>query len=257
MISSGKLKFLVCIAVFAAVLLFPDIGRSQEVNIICHNCSVTDAERNSIQKVAEFESSFFKEVLGERRKKHKLEINVYNDDTSFIKAQRRSLWHIISETGCYNPIFNKLLVLKWSRFLPTVYHETSHAVYDHYACIRPTWADEGLAEYFKSATFDSSGNVVLHENSIRLKDMKSYVADSAFSVEPALRGSHREFHGKRQHYFYSMSWGIVYFLRTKHDDVFKRILKKISRGRCSVRITNREYPGGIGQLEKDMIQFYQ
>lgn len=230
---------------------------AQVVKIKAHDCTVTEEEQKSIQKVAEFETAFFRETLGERRKTHKLDIDVYKSDSAFLKAQKRSLWHIISETGVYNPLFNKLIVLKWSRFLPTVYHETSHAIYDHYACIRPTWADEGLAEYFKSAIFDSLGNIQLRRNELRTKDMKAYVADSTFSVKPVLSGSHRKFHGKQQHYFYSMSWGIVYFLRTQHDDVFKRILRKISNGRCSVRVTEKEYPGGIAQLEKDLIQFYK
>lgn len=254
------LEYVISTMRFSGFLLLMFVTTSaicQEVEIICHDCKVTDEERSNIQKVAEFETAFFKEVLGDRRRKHKLDIDVYKSDSAFIKAQRRSLWHIISETGVYNPVFNKLIVLKWSRFLPTCYHECSHAIYDHYACVRPTWADEGLAEYFKSAVFDSLGNIQLRRNEQRAKDMKIYVADSLFSIEPVLQGSHRKFHGKQQHYFYSMSWGIVYFFRTQHDDIFKRILKKISKGRCSVRVTDKEYPGGIAQLEKDLIQFYK
>ena len=230
---------------------------AQKIDIECKGCTVSTHEVEHIRKVAEFESAFFKGVFGERRKEHAISIHIYEDQKAFLRAQRRSMWHIISETGVYNPIWNTVLVHKWARYLQTCYHESSHAIYDHYAPFRPSWIDEGMAEHFKSAQFDSLENITLSGNPSRRKDMKQYVADSAFSVEKVLRASHRKFHTAGRHYYYSMSWGIVYFLRMKNDTVFKEILRRVSKGRCSVKVVDEEYPGGMEQLRKDLIEYYK
>jgi phenylpropionate dioxygenase-like ring-hydroxylating dioxygenase large terminal subunit len=196
-------------------------------------------------------------VFGEKRRDAKIRIKIYGEEKDFFQAQRLSVWHIISETGVYNPFWNHIIVHKWSRFLPTCFHEASHAVYNHYALFRPSWIDEGLAEYFKTATFDSLGEVHFHVNNYRRADMKKFVSDSAFTIREVLRASARKFHGKNSTFFYSTGWGIVYFLRTKHDAVFSRILLSVSRGIRSAKVIEQEYPGGVLQLEKDLVAFYR
>lgn len=231
---------------------------SQKVEFHCHNWMLTEDEKAKIQKVAEYESAYFEEVFG-KGQEPTIRMHFYGDEKDFIRAQRRSVTRIISETGIYNPISNKILVVKWSRFMATSYHELSHAIYHHYSHVRPNWIDEGMAEYFKSATFDSLGNITLHENSFRRKDMKKYVADSCFTIRNALTAASGKFHNSKDSINYnSMSWGIVYFLRTQHDDIFKRILFDTSKLYVrSAKAIEKYYPGGVRRLEKDLAEFYR
>lgn len=239
------------------LLLLTTSVAAQRLEIDCYGCSLTKEDTLKISKVAAEEEKYFAGVFGEKCRDARVRIKIYGEEKDFFQAQRLSVWHIISETGVYNPFWNHIIVHKWSRFLPTCFHEASHAVYHHYALFRPTWIDEGLAEYFKTAQFDSLGNISFHANIYRLNDMKRFVSDSAFTIRDVLRASARKFHGKNSTYFYSSGWGIVYFLRTTHDDVFSRILLRVSKGVRSEKVIREEYPGGLVQLEKDLVAFYR
>lgn len=240
------------------LILICGTGYAQKIQFHCHNWTLTEDEKAKIQKVAEYEAAYFEEVFG-RWQKPTIRMHFYGDEKDFIRAQRRSVTRIISETGIYNPISNKILVVKWSRFMATSYHELSHAIYHHYSHVRPNWIDEGMAEYFKSATFDSLGNITLHENSFRRKDMKKYVTDSCFTIRNALSASSGKFHNSKDSINYnSMSWGIVYFLCTQHDGIFRRILFDTSRLYVrSAKAIDKYYPGGVRRLEKDLVEFYR
>lgn len=246
------------ILVMSACLLICSVLTAQKIQFHCHGWTLTEDEKAKIQAVAEYESAFFAEVFG-KRQEPTIRMHFYGDEKEFIRKQRRSVTRIISETGIYNPISNKILVVKWSRFMATSYHELSHAVYHHYSHVRPDWIDEGLAEYFKSATFDSLGNITLHENSFRRKNMKKYVADSSFTIRKTISARAGKFHNNKDSINYnSVSWGIVYFLRTQHDDIFRRILFDISRIYMrSANAIDKHYPGGVRRLEMDLVEFYK
>lgn len=232
------------------------VSPAQKIRYDFHDCSISADEQSRIQTVATYENAFFSDVFG-TKSEPKLHIRMYADSTDFNRAQFLSVFHIISETGVYNPFYNHIIVLKWSRFIATTYHECSHAIYHHYCLLHPVWLDEGLAEYFKTATVDSAGQVTIHENAYRKSMMKKYVADSAFSLEKMLTVRQRRFHGKQHNYFYTMGWAVVYFLRTQHDDIFKKILRKSKSRRKCKRAIELEYPGGIVQLENDLRKFYR
>lgn len=243
---------------FLLLFLNASAACAQTIEFNCHGWVLTEDEKSKIQKVAEYESAYFEEVFG-KQQEPTIRMHFYGDEKEFVRKQRRSVTRIISETGIYNPVSNKILVVKWPRFMATSYHELSHAVYHHYSHVRPNWIDEGLAEYFKSATFDSTGHITLHDNPYRRKDMKKYVADSCFTIRKALSAPMRKFHSSIDSVNYnSMSWGIVYFLRTQHDEIFKRILFDTSRLYIrSAKAIEKHYPGGVRRLEMDLVEFYK
>jgi hypothetical protein len=229
---------------------------AQRIDFDCRACTLSDNEKWKIQKVAEYETAYFTQVFGPRNEQT-IHMRIYEDEKKFRNAQLRSVWHIISETGTYNPFTKQILVLKWQRFLGTSYHEASHAVYHHFSNVRPTWIDEGMAEYFKNVSFDSLGNISIHQSPGRSQDMRRYVADSTFSILTTIKGSRRRFHSHENTYYYSVSWGIVYYLQTEHAEIFKSILRDVKKGNKSEKAIEREYAGGVMQLDKDLIAYYK
>jgi len=241
---------------FPFLLLISFAASAQKVNFDCRACTISESDKWKIQKVAEYETAYFTEVFGPRSQQT-ISIRVYEDEKKFRRAQRRSVWHIISETGTYNPFSHQILVLKWARFLGTSYHETSHAIFHHFSNVRPTWLDEGMAEYFKNVAFDSLGNISIHQSPGRSQDMRRYVSDSTFSVLSTIKGSRHHFHSPENTYYYSVSWGIVYFLKTEHPEVFKSILRDVKAGIKSEKTIETHYSGGIKQMEKDIVTYYR
>lgn len=241
---------------FIFVFLISFAATAQKIVFDCRHCTISENDKWKIQKVAEYETAYFTEVFGPRSEQT-INIRIYEDEKKFKNAQRRSVWHIISETGTYNPFTKQILVLKWSRFLGTSYHEVSHAIFHHFSNVRPTWLDEGVAEYFKNVKFDSLGNISIHQSPGRSQDMRKYVADSAFSILHTIKGSRHRFHSAENTYYYSMSWGIVYFLKTEHPAIFKSLLLDAKAGIKSEKTIEKNYVGGVKRLEKDLIEYYR
>lgn len=230
---------------------------AQRMQYDCRGCTLSADDSMRFQVIAEYETDYFGEVFGAQRTQT-IRIRMYGDEKKFMSAQRKLVGRIISETGVYVPVVKLVLVYKWPRYVATTYHEMSHAIFHHYARFRPTWIDEGVAEYFKMAAIDSLEEITILPHIYRSQQMRLFVTDSAtFSILPTIKASHRKFHTRKETRHYSISWGIVYFLRTEHDDIFERILYKLGTGRRSEKTLNEEYPGGIAQLEKDMIRFYK
>lgn len=243
-------------AAFFILFLLAGTLLSQKIHYDLRNCTLTESEKWKIQKMAEHETAFFADVLGGRRKQT-IRLRIYGDEKMFMKGQRRAVGHVISETGVYSPGKRLVLVHKWTRFMATIYHEMSHAIYHHHSNVRPTWVDEGIAEYFKGGVVDSLGNITFHEVAWRKKEMKKYVSDSSFSIRKTLNASYRKFHGRNETVHYTKSWAIVYFLRTNHDEIFKLILYNVSVGIKSEKAIEDHYVGGLEQLESDLVSFYK
>lgn len=240
------------------IFLFLSAGQleAQKIQYDLRQCTLTTDDKWKIQKVAEYETAFFADVFGPRRKQT-IRIRIYGEEKKFRLGQRQAVGRVISETGVYSPLKRLVVVHKWSRYLATCYHECVHAIYHHHSNVRPTWIDEGMAEYFKMAEIDSLGNITIKEHAFRKQQMKKFVSDSSFSICRTLRASHRKFHSRKETRYYTISWGIVYFLRTRHDDIFKLILYNVSAGIKSEKAIEDHYVGGMVQLEKDLVEFYK
>lgn len=230
---------------------------AQRMQYDCRGCTLSAEDQARFQIVAEYETDYFGEIFG-RQRSQTIRIRMFGDEKKFFCAQRKLIGRVISETGMYAPLPKLVMVYKWPRYLATTYHEMSHAVFHHHARFRPTWIDEGIAEYFKMASIDSMENITIAPHIFRSQQMRTAVTDSvSFSIRPTINASHRKFHKPVETSHYSISWGIVYFLRTQHDDIFAKVLYKVGTGRGSEKTLEAEYPGGIAQLERDMIRFYK
>lgn len=244
----GYLLFFLCIGGFL---------HAQRLQYDCRGCTLSVDDQKKFQVMAEYETDYFSEIFGAQRSQT-IRIRMYGDEKKFLAAQRRLIGRVISESGMYAPLQKLVLVYKWPRYMATTYHEMSHAIFHQYARFRPTWIDEGIAEYFKMAVIDSMENITIAPHIFRSQQMRTFVSDSAaFTIRPTINAGNRKFHQRRETSYYSVSWGIVYFLRTQHDDIFSSVLYKLGTGKRSEKTLEEEYPGGIAQLEKDMIRFYK
>jgi len=239
------------------ILLFIFAGLSaQRIQYDCRGCTLSADDKQKFRVMAEYERDYFSDVFGVQRMQT-IRIRMYGDEQKFRNAQRKLVGKIISETGVYAPVPKLVLIYKWPRYLATTYHEMSHAIFHQHARWRPDWLDEGIAEYFKPAVIDSLENVTIGPHIFRLQEMRKYTTDStSFSILPTIRASHRKFHARKETRHYTISWGVVYYLRTFHDDIFSTILYKVGTGNGSEKTLEAEYPGGIKQLEKDMVRYY-
>jgi hypothetical protein len=244
------------IRLLVAFLLISIGISAQRIHYDCRNCTLSTDDKNKFRIMAEYETEYFSDVFGAQRSQT-IRIRMFGDEDKFRSAQRKLVGKIISETGLYVPVAKLVMVYKWSRYMSTTYHEMCHAIFHHHARWRPDWIDEGIAEYFKTATIDSLENVTIGPHIFRLQEMRKFTADSAsFSILPTIKASHRKFHARKENKHYTISWAIVYYLRTFHDDKFELILYRIGTGRNSITVIEEEYPGGVKQLETDMIRYY-
>lgn len=229
---------------------------AQKIQYDCRGCTLPDSAKHNIQKIAEYETAYFAEVFGSKRKQH-IRIRYYADQEKFRKAQRLQLGRVVSQTGVYATASRLVMVFKSERFLQTSFHECTHAVYHHHAVFRPDWINEGLAEYFSGAVIDSTGNVTIDPIWGRKLEMRKMVGDSSFSFTRTIRASYNKFHRFHESENYTISWGLVYYLRMQYDELFSTILYKVSHGVRSETVLEDEYPGGLEQLRKDLVRFYK
>lgn len=87
--------------------------------------------------------------------------------------------------------------------------------------------------------------------------MRALIKSGRLNIDPLLGFSYKRFHLWHENRNYSLSWGIVNYLMTMHRDTFGIILYRIGTGTDSLNAINAEYPGGVDQLEKDMVAFYK
>ena len=225
--------------------------RAQKIRYNTQACTLTVTDKFKIQSVLNFESDYFKEVFGP--KKHAtVYINVYGDRKLYKKKDPPP-----GSQGFYRSGGKAVHVLYSSQYLHTCFHESSHAMFDVYAKNHPTWIDEGIAEYFEYSSVDTLGNVRVLESRYRKSEMKQAVKDGQLNISHLFGFSYLRFHVWREDHNYTLSWGVVNFMMKTHKKEFGTILYRIGTGVDSKKAIDDEYPGGVTQLEKDMVQHYK
>lgn len=224
---------------------------AQKIRYNTQACTLSVLDKSKIQSVVEFEAAYYTEVFG-AKKLPVVFINVYGERKLYNKKNPPP-----GSQGFYRPGSKTVYVLYSPEYLYTCYHESSHALFDVFAKNRPTWINEGIATYFEYAKVDTAGVVKIFAPKSRLREMKSMVSSGQLKISSLLDRGYRFFHWWREHRNYTLSWGIVNYLMTMHRDVFGTILYRIGTGSDSEKTINEEYPGGVAQLEKDLVEYYK
>lgn len=240
--------------IFALLLGFLFAGNvlcAQKIRYNVQSCTLSVNDKFKIQSVAAHEAAYFTEVFG-AKKLPTVFINVYGKREQYKKKDPP-----MGSQGFYRPGSKQVYVLYSAGYLSTCYHESAHALFDAFAKHRPTWINEGIATYFEYAKVDSLGNVSISIPKGRREEMRSAVKSDQLDISKLIHYSHRRFHLWHEHRNYTMSWAIVSYLMTMHRDTFGTILYRIGTGTDSEKAINDEYAGGIAQLEKDLVKYYQ
>lgn len=237
-----------------AVVCFLIIGNilyAQKIRYNTQACSLSVEDKSKIQAVAEFEAAYFTEVFG-AKKRPTVYVNVYGERRLYNRKNPPN-----GSQGFYRSGSKAVYVLYSSAYLYTCYHELSHATFDAFARNKPTWLDEGIATYFESSRVDSTGRVEIFIPKSRKADMQKMAQSGNLNMSTLLNKSYKRFHLWRENRNYTMSWGIVNYFMAKHREMFGTILYRIGTSTDSVKAINDEYPGGVAQLEKDIVGFYK
>lgn len=232
-------------------LLFCTSLCAQKIRYNTQACTLSVMDKSKIQSVVEFEAAYYTEVFGPK-KLPAVFINVYGERKLYKKKNPPP-----GSQGFYRPGSKTVYVLYSYDYLYTCYHESSHALFDVFAKHRPTWLNEGIATYFEYAKVDTAGAVKIFAPKARKLEMKNMVASGELKITSLLDRGYRFFHLWREHRNYTLSWGIVNYLMTMHRDEFGTILYRIGTGTGSEKAINEEYPGGVAQLEKDLVEYYK
>jgi hypothetical protein len=231
------------------LLFLSSVTQAQKIRYNTQACTLSVNDKFKIQSVAEFEADYYADVFGTKRLPTVF-VNVYGEKKKYKKKDPPPQSQGFCRSG-------SVYVLYSDRYLNTCYHECSHALFGVFAKHKPTWIDEGIAEYFEHAKVDSTGSVRIYAAKYRMDAMRSIVKSGRFKIGPLLGFSYRRFHLWRESKNYSLSWGIVNYLMTMHRETFGTILYRIGTGTESVKAINDEYTGGVPQLEKDIVEYYK
>jgi len=62
-----------------------------------------------------------------------------------------------------------------------------------------------------------------------------------------------------ENYYSTLSWAMIFFIksRTDGDDILRSILLDLKKGQSSKITVTNNYPGGINNLENDLINFFR
>lgn len=235
---------------FLWLLLAGNALCAQKVRYNVQACTLSVTDKSKIQSVVEFEAAYFAEVFGPK-KVPALTVNVYGERKLYKKRNPPP-----GSQGFYPPGTRMVYVLYSAAYLNTCYHESSHVMFDVFAKHKPTWINEGVAEYFEFAKVDSAGTVSIYAPKWRKTAMREIVSGGELKISGLLDRKYRWFHSWRESRNYSLSWGIVYYLMTEHRDTFGTILYRIGTGTDSAKAINDAYTGGVEQLEKDLVEYY-
>lgn len=236
-------------------LLIPALSPAQKIRFVARKCVIPKEDQKQIQIMAEHEFAFFREVFG-NTKSPAIRITIYGDFDEFMKTQRSYPRYSRSSSGYFSPARREIAVYKQAGYLQTCYHEMSHAIYHMHCNSIPTWINEGLATYFEYASVDSLGKVHRNGSPYQKRRMKSVVAGRHFSVSRLVDLSHKKFHKYREGKHYSESWGIVYFLITKHPEDFYDLMRGLGNSKKSSDVLDGIYSGGIPKLNSDLVRYY-
>jgi tetratricopeptide (TPR) repeat protein len=142
-------------------------------------------------------------------------------------------------TGYYQRGQDRDFIVMSGRVLPRtltniVYHELTHYFLSRALAERPTWLNEGLAEYFATAEI-ADDNIYLgriSENSLRsLKTNRLLPLEEFFAVGP---DSPYYNETRKANVFYAQAWAFVHYMQNRRAEAFKLYIEALTQGRADL-----------------------
>ena len=238
------------------LLLFTSLffkSNAQNLHIKLEGAILTKEESQQIQESLQLQLGFYDDLFGGEVDK-KLSVRVYGKYDEYKKYAVEECNFTPTSHAFYSPKKDVMVIYKDKYFLPTFFHEMSHAILQKKCPSSPIWLNEGLADYFGSLKYTNEGfeNVVSgyriqtiltmssHEDKLKDFVLLPYAAWQKMDDSMA----------------YGLSWGIVFYLYYSQMDAFRKIVKNICEGQNSVQAIENGYPGGFKTFFKSFRKYY-
>lgn len=137
-------------------------------------------------------------------------------------------------------------------------HEAFHLFIDNiFKKDPPTWFNEGMGCYYEVAYFSGDSFIVNNVNKYRLGVAKEHINTKRWPKAKDLAGfSYDRFHSDDT-VDYSASWCLVYYLRNKNEDAFKKFVNDLVLGKSFLSSIRSNYKMDIKELEEDWIKYIE
>ncbi len=188
--------------------------------------------------------------------------NYFCSETAYKAYQRHLGVRNASNTGFFSLSHEEIVVMGHhpEQGRQTLMHEASHALLRSEKAAYSKWINEGLAEYFEGASWQSNKGFQVHPQTLKdtrvkallnqgeLPPLKAYLdlsnPDWQQLQSPRPVGS-------------SIAWSLVYYLMEngQNHSILRQLLRDQQAGMSTPESLETHYPGGLAQLEKDWHRF--
>jgi hypothetical protein len=254
-----------CFALVAAWAAMPALGGIRLV-LTEHGCTLSTAERQKIEEMLNTEWSFFRNLFP-LEETVEFNLHLFGDRQEYDRCYDTYKCHpprVNRPSGIYHICAGETIVYKDQAFCSTIQHEASHFLYHLKVANPPVWLNEGLATYFGQARME--GGRVIVDSRICNRCGRAHFWEplgrrlSAGQLVPLSqfftlgRGEWNLAVEQGQGWDnYNVAWSIVDFLcqTPAGVDILEALLKDSREVSDPVKVVERNYPGGVAQLEND------
>ena len=214
-------------------------------------------ERNQIAAGINFILGYYKQIFN-YGEDVPVKIRVFGKKARFMSYQEE-ISPFVSEVGFYSARYNEAVIngeRDKDEVIATIYHEANHAILTEKAPEVPLWINEGLAEYFERIVPKNDSVTIGHQDRRQFNLAQSLTAGNLPELSsylsswegPWKQNPQAEDEDKR-----SIAWSLVHYLMSteKGQETVIEILreKKQNPTLSSIDIINKNYPGGLEELE--------
>jgi|TARA_B100001964_G_C14178724_1_gene575128 hypothetical protein len=223
------------------------------------NCDITASEDSMINAVIDYEIEFYGSVF-ELDEDLEIKVKLFGDFDEYKKFQKENGSTASSNSGSYLGKIKTIIVYKKDGWIRTIFHEVSHRILRSAYNKPPKWINEGLAEYFEYIEV-IGGEFEVTTQSHKRKRLVRWVSEDNIDLDDFFGWTNDEWRSRsnKKNEFISstLSWGVVYFMMQKDENLIKKMLKSLSEKNSSKTTINYNYPGGISDLSADINKFYK
>lgn len=234
-------------------------GGGVNLEIFTEGYRLTQKERYRVEAGINFILGYYKQVFN-YSEDVPVKIRIFGKKARFMSYQE-GISPLVSEIGFYSPLY-KEAVINGDRskyeVIATIYHEANHAILTQKAPDLPLWINEGLAEYFERIVPKQDSVTIGHQDSRYLNLMHNLRADELPALSSYLSlwdGAWERNAQAQDEDARSIAWSVVHYLmstREGQETVIEILREKNGNPSISsIDIINRNYPGGLDELEEN------
>jgi len=250
---------------FVFILLVVSVS-AQEIKFIDPEKLLTKKENFALESALQYESDFFNRLFPDKTVDiSDIKLTVASNYMEFVNVQSKYGTSHANASGFFSPEDSTLVVLKDKKsnvknFLPTCYHEFSHAFLTLHIGNKyiPAWFNEGLANYLEQMTYEKS-KIAQHINNYSVARLKTLIDLKDLNLSEFVDWNYEKFSKEsftQEGYGYAVGYCMVLFLMQQDEDKAFTIFRNLVDVRSTIEVFDRCYSGGFSQFEKDFITYF-